>query len=178
MKSIAIITDKRFLGILSDVKSELLDVFGDSLRQLILYGSYARSEEHFDSDIDIMILVEESDTALRKYNDRIASVMTQLSLKYDRMISLTDESYGRFVKYNDILPFFRNVENDGIEIYGRQTAWFNPLSVTKSRAGEGVRPEWYEDKAKYYRNQNKYPGKYRYFMQDRVGTAIYRVLGA
>jgi hypothetical protein len=39
MKNIETIKDKRFLGILAEVKEEVLKLFGDKLRQLILYGS-------------------------------------------------------------------------------------------------------------------------------------------
>ncbi len=122
MKNLGIIKDKRFLGILAEVKAELLNLFGDKLRQLILYGSYARNDQDLESDIDIMILLDLNDAALRKYNDGIATVMTDLSLKHDRLISLIDESYSRYNKYNDVLPFFQNVNREGIEIYGRKTA--------------------------------------------------------
>jgi predicted nucleotidyltransferase len=122
MKDIEIIKDKRFLTILADVKKEVLKLFGDKLEQLVLFGSYARNEQDPESDIDIMILVDESDSTLRKYNDKIANIMTDLSLKYNTFISLTEETYSRYNEYLDILPFFQNINNEGIEIYGKEAA--------------------------------------------------------
>jgi predicted nucleotidyltransferase len=122
MKSIDTIKDKRFLAILSEVKEEVLKLYGDKLEQLILYGSYARNEQERESDIDIMILVDEDEAALRKYRDQIVDIMTNLSLKYDTFISLTKETVSRYNEYLDVLPYFKNVYNEGIEIYGKKAA--------------------------------------------------------
>ncbi len=122
MKNIETIKDKRFRAILSDVEKEVLKLFGNKLKQLILYGSYARNQQDPESDIDIMILVDENENILRKYNYKIADIMTDLSLKYDTFISLTEETYNRYNEYLDVLPFFSNIYNEGIEIYGKKTA--------------------------------------------------------
>jgi predicted nucleotidyltransferase len=121
MKRIDTIKDKHFLTLLNEVKKEILKVLGDKLVQLILYGSYARNEQDPESDIDIMILVDESDSALRKYNFEIADIMTELSLKYEKLISLTDETYSRYIEYLYVLPFFRNIYYEGVEIYGKNS---------------------------------------------------------
>jgi predicted nucleotidyltransferase len=122
MKSIETIKDKRFLAILSEVKEEILKLYGDKLEQLILYGSYARNEQEPESDIDIMIFWDEDEAALRKYRDKIVDIMTNLSLKYDTFISLTKETVSRYNEYLDALPYFKNVYNEGIEIYGKKAA--------------------------------------------------------
>ena len=40
---------------------EVKNLFGGSLRQVILYGSYARGDYREDSDVDVMILVDLTD---------------------------------------------------------------------------------------------------------------------
>lgn len=40
-------------------------IYGSHVRQIILYGSYARGDYHSDSDVDIMILVDMSDLELK-----------------------------------------------------------------------------------------------------------------
>lgn len=122
MKNIEIIKDKRFLTILAEVKEEVLKLFGDKLRQLILYGSYARDDQEPESDIDIMILVDENEDRLRNYRDKIVDIMTDLSLKYDTFISLARETHSRYYDYLDVLPYFQNIYDEGIEIYGQKTA--------------------------------------------------------
>jgi len=122
MKSIDAIKNRRFLTILSEVKEEILKLFGDKLEHLILYGSWARDEQDSESDIDIMILVDESEAALRGYRHKIVDIMTDLSLKHDTVISFTRETNSRYNEYLDVLPFYRNIYNEGIEIYGKKTA--------------------------------------------------------
>ena len=122
MKNINAIKDKQFLVILFDIKKEILNLFGGKLEHLILYGSYARNEQDPESDIDVMILVNEQDGNLKKYNYKIADIMTDLSLKYDVFISLTEETVNRYNKYLDVLPFYQNIFNEGIEIYGKKAA--------------------------------------------------------
>ena len=40
-------------------------IYGSHVRQIILYGSYARGDFRPDSDVDIMILVDISDLELK-----------------------------------------------------------------------------------------------------------------
>ena len=41
-------------------------IYGSHVRQIILYGSYARGDYREDSDVDIMILVDMSDLPFTK----------------------------------------------------------------------------------------------------------------
>jgi uncharacterized protein len=106
---------------LVDVKEEVLKVFGSKLKQLILYGSYARNEQDPESDIDIMALVDDTESTIRKATYPIANIMTQMSLKYDVFVSITEETCHRYNEYRDVLPYFQNIYNEGIEIYGPAT---------------------------------------------------------
>ena len=122
MKKIEIINDKELLDILHDVKEEIHQLFGDKLRRLILYGSYARNEQDPESDIDIMIMVDESEDGLRKYRYLIADVMGELTIRYGKLISLTEVTYNRYNDFLEVLPFYKNINEEGIEIYGRKAA--------------------------------------------------------
>jgi len=110
------IHDTWLLNVLDDVKEEMRELFGDKLKQVILFGSYARNEYDPDADIDIMILVDETDEELRKYRQIIADIMGELYFKYDKLISLTEESYSHYNRYVEVLPFFKNVHFEGIEV--------------------------------------------------------------
>jgi uncharacterized protein len=122
MKNISAIKDQRFLMILADVKEQLLKLFGDKLQQLILYGSYARKTQDSESDIDIMILINESESGLHQYREKVVAITTELSLKYDTLITSTRTTCLRFNQYLDILPFYQNVFTEGIEFYGKKIA--------------------------------------------------------
>ena len=122
MRSIETIKDRRLKAILSDIKEEVLKLFGDRLVQLILYGSYARNEQDGESDIDVLILVDEAEENLKKYRPKVIDIMTDLSLKYDTLISLARKTYDHYTEYFDFLPYYQNIYNEGVEIYGRKAA--------------------------------------------------------
>lgn len=58
---------------------EVKKVFGGSLRQVILYGSYARGDYREDSDVDVMILVDLTDMEIKEYQRKLSEVDTELS---------------------------------------------------------------------------------------------------
>ncbi|MCI0471719.1 MAG: nucleotidyltransferase domain-containing protein [Candidatus Aminicenantes bacterium] len=122
MRSIETIKDRRLKAILSDIKEEVLKLFGDRVVQLILYGSYARNEQDGESDIDVLILVDEDEENLKKYRPKVIDIMTDLSLKYDTLISLARKTYDHYTEYFDFLPYYQNIYNEGVEIYGRKAA--------------------------------------------------------
>jgi predicted nucleotidyltransferase len=121
MQHIDEIKNKKILPIVFDAREALIELFGDKLKQLILFGSYARGEQEPGSDVDIMILVDETEEKLKLYRDRVSEIMTDLSLKYDVLVSLMEKSYDRYMQRLDILPFYRNIYDEGLEIYGRDT---------------------------------------------------------
>ncbi len=110
--------NEKILTLLSEVKRETKNIFTNKLQKIILYGSYARDEATLDSDIDIMILIDENRDNLRQYRNLIIDVIFELSLKYDIILSILIKNYKDFNNYIEFVPFFRNVYNEGIEIYG------------------------------------------------------------
>jgi predicted nucleotidyltransferase len=103
--------------IMSEIIAKMKDLFGDSLRQVILFGSYARGEQDEYSDMDIMVLVDIDDNELKKYNNGIAELMTDISIKYGVLPSIIDKNYQHFQNWVPYLPFYRNVKTEGIEFY-------------------------------------------------------------
>jgi predicted nucleotidyltransferase len=78
---------KEIEPILEEVKVSLQKIYGDKLKGVILYGSYARGDATAGSDIDLILLLDEiENTALEmeKYFDAI----WKLDLKYDTVISI------------------------------------------------------------------------------------------
>jgi len=122
MKNIESIKDKALVKVLSDVRNETCQLLGDKLKRLILYGSYARDEQTPESDIDIMLLIDDNDDGLKRYRDSIADIMGELTIKYGKLISLTEVTYTRFIDFLEILPFYKNIDEEGIEIYGKEAA--------------------------------------------------------
>jgi predicted nucleotidyltransferase len=111
------IKDENLLNILDDVKRMSTGIFGSKLKEIILYGSYARQRQSPESDMDIMFLFDESRDEIIKYRDRIVDIMVELSLKYDVLISITESSLQDFKEYVNYVPFYSNVYKEGVEVY-------------------------------------------------------------
>lgn len=118
MKDISNIYDKRVKDILNKVENKMFELFQDKLKDIILYGSYARNENTSESDMDIMILVDEKQELLKEYEDSVEDIMVDLSLEYDIVLSLYTQSIQEYQRQISVLPFLKNIQREGIRIYG------------------------------------------------------------
>ena len=87
--------------LLTELKSRLMALYGVRMKGLCLYGSYAHGEQHSESDVDVLIIVdrvdrysgrlEESRHAIsrecpRRGHSRVKDTTEQLLRKADRSI--------------------------------------------------------------------------------------------
>lgn len=96
----------------------MISLFKDRLGSVILYGSYARVDNTDESDIDIMVLINEDEEELKKYEDKITDIMVDLSLEFGIVVSLYIQSADYYREKVNVLPFLMNIEKQGIKIYG------------------------------------------------------------
>jgi len=93
------------------------EVLGNKLEKVVLFGSYARGDYHDGSDIDIMILAdimpEDEGTTRRK----IRGLMDHIDLEYDVIASLHVTCGDNYREWLDVLPFYMNVQKEGVELY-------------------------------------------------------------
>ena len=59
------------------------NIYGSHIRQIILYGSYARGDFRPDSDVDIMILVDMSDLELKAYAQQLSYMTYDFNMDHD-----------------------------------------------------------------------------------------------
>ena len=109
--------NKKADKIVKEAKVLCSELFGDKLCDVYLYGSYARGNYNKYSDIDILITVNMTDKQLMKYRTIISHINSELSLKYDIVVSITTESTKQFNKFTEFVPFYMNVKSEGIN-YG------------------------------------------------------------
>lgn len=119
MKENLPIKDQRVLLILEEIESEIKKLLGDHLFKIVLFGSYARNEQDVESDMDIIVLVNQEDKDLPLYDPAIVNLSVEIAQKYDVIPSIIIKGYSQFQYYLDVLPFYMNVQNEGIEIYGQ-----------------------------------------------------------
>jgi predicted nucleotidyltransferase len=118
MKDISFIIDIKIKGILQKIDNEMTKLFNNKLENVILYGSYARNENTSESDIDVMVLVDEDEHKIRECEDRITDIMVDLSLEYGIVISIYTQNVQEYEKQSRVLPFLINVQKEGINVHG------------------------------------------------------------
>jgi len=72
--------------LLGELKHCLLEIYGNNLRGLYLYGSRARQEGVTGSDVDVIIVLKEFDKYWTEVQ-RTSHIISNLSLKYGVSIS-------------------------------------------------------------------------------------------
>ena len=83
-----------------------------------MYGSYARGDEDAESDLDILVLINESPEKVKSYKDALLDISVDLSIEYGLVLSIRPKSLIEYSKYVDYVPFYKNVEREGILLYG------------------------------------------------------------
>ena len=83
---------------------------------LILFGSYARGDYDDESDIDIMILADIDSAEVNAYTRKIYDRIYETELDTDCVLSLCVVPQDRFHRFKETLPFYRNVEREGVKI--------------------------------------------------------------
>ena len=102
------------LIILTEVLERSRAIFGSSLVNGYLYGSYARGDYDEESDVDILLTVDQSDENIRAQNMSLAKIDSDLSLDHNVTVSVTVKPLEQFNRYAEISPFYKNVINEGI----------------------------------------------------------------
>lgn len=115
--------------------------FGDRVLRVVLYGSRARGEEDAESDLDVLVVVDDGDY---QFHREVALEAFEPSLKHSALISPQVWDRARYEQQRAWqLLFFRNLERDGIQLWtelrksrrslkgstGRKTTLKRPTSI-------------------------------------------------
>lgn len=104
--------------ILLDFSRQIKAILGHNLSKIILYGSYARGEQTGNSDIDIMILTRLPDDEIEKIEGRIFDTAFDFEMEYGIDVSVIVKNEAHFNYWLGALPFYDNVEREGVVIDG------------------------------------------------------------
>ena len=99
--------------LLVDLKGRLLTLYGEQLKGVYLFGSYAREEADEESDVDVLIVLDRVDDYAREIY-RTSYLMAELSLQYDRSISYVYTSEDSWKEEQTM--FFLNIRAEAIPV--------------------------------------------------------------
>lgn len=105
------------INLLQQYITELVKIYGSSLKEIILYGSYARGDNREDSDIDIMILVDLDDVEIKSKGDALSDATFDFNYEHDLMIMPIVKNQQHFNKWLNAYPFYNNVRREGVDLY-------------------------------------------------------------
>ncbi|RMH08645.1 MAG: nucleotidyltransferase domain-containing protein [Nitrospirae bacterium] len=103
--------NKNIQTVLRELKAGLRQLYGERLKGVYLFGSYARGEADEESDIDALIVLD----CIENYSkeiDRTSELIARLSLECDRSISRVFVSEQRWRE--DQTMFFLNVREEAV----------------------------------------------------------------
>jgi predicted nucleotidyltransferase len=105
---------KNIKSILRKLKKGLAEIYGDQLKSVILFGSYARGDAHPpDSDIDVMIVLK-GEFNHRETDKRSSEFIAALCLGNDVLISWRFVSEANYAQSG--MPLMINVRKEGVTI--------------------------------------------------------------
>lgn len=105
-------------NIIEEFTKEVKKVFDDKMTKIILYGSCARGDYDENSDIDIMILTHLSDNEIETVENKIFDIAFEFQMKYFVDISVVVKNEEQFKYWLGALPFYDNVQREGIVLNG------------------------------------------------------------
>lgn len=108
--------------ILCEFRNKTKSIMGDSLKQMILYGSYARGDYGDNSDMDIMVLTELTDDRIIQIEDEIFDAAYDIELEYGVPISVNIKNEKHFKNWVNSLPYYSNIQKEGIIIVQKEEA--------------------------------------------------------
>lgn len=102
--------------IINEFMIEVNNILGSRVKEIILYGSYARGDYNKDSDIDIMILTDLEDKEIYEYFVKISDTAYDIEERnnFDIKISPLIKNIDKFNYWLETLPFYTNVKREGV----------------------------------------------------------------
>jgi len=97
--------------LMKELKAGLVHIYGDKLKDVYLYGSYARGDYRQGSDVDVMILLTDYKDYWKEWR-RSSDYVSDISLEYDVTVSCILVKEAQW-KHSD-KPVLYNIRREGL----------------------------------------------------------------
>lgn len=101
------------LQVLEEVKIILRKLYGASLVNVILYGSYARGEERSTSDIDIAVIIRGK---IRPYEELMKIIDATYEIELNNDFVFNFHPISKKTYSSSTFSFYESIKNEGISL--------------------------------------------------------------
>jgi predicted nucleotidyltransferase len=99
--------------LMKEFKEGLIRIYGDKLKAVYLYGSYARGDSRPGSDVDVMILLKNYKNYWKEQS-KISQLASDVSLEYDVTVSCIFIKEIQWNTASDERPLIYNIRKEGL----------------------------------------------------------------
>lgn len=103
------------LNTLAKMSSEIANIYGSDINSIFLYGSYSRNEATPESDIDVAVILYDENS--KDSHDKMIDITIDYELDLGITLSVVPINYNQFHEWKDTLPFYKNIEKEGIVLW-------------------------------------------------------------
>ncbi len=93
----------------------ILNALGSQTLSIIVYGSTARGTDTSESDVDIAVIVRSN--LDNKEEDALSDFVVDMNIKYDKVFSVIDIENDVIEKWQNVVPFYKNMRKEGIVLW-------------------------------------------------------------
>lgn len=111
-------SESELWAIITEVVNEIKKLLKEDIYKIVLYGSCARGDFGYESDIDIMIIMNCQKEEVFHYRKQISKIASRIGLENDIEISLLLRDKDTFEQSREVLPFYKNIQREGVALYG------------------------------------------------------------
>jgi predicted nucleotidyltransferase len=107
------IMDRKIKTLINQIKTHLSKMFGVGIKSVILYGSYVRNEQTKDSDIDVLVVVDQNLNPF-EVRESLSKLLFDIILDEGELVSVIVVPDDFYQSYNS--PFILNVKKEGVAV--------------------------------------------------------------
>ncbi|MFH1150372.1 MAG: nucleotidyltransferase domain-containing protein [Actinomycetota bacterium] len=100
-------------GLVERVKKGLVDLHGDVIKGVLVYGSFARGNATDDSDIDMAVIIDANSNP-SEVETSIGDLLFEILLEHGELISLIAVPEDMYRDYDS--PFLINARIEGVAV--------------------------------------------------------------
>jgi len=104
---------KEIESVLQRIKEHLNRVYGDRIKRVLVYGSFARGEADEESDVDVAAVVAD-ELSPSKVEQCLAELLFQILMEKSELVTVFAIPETKFNSYNS--PLLLNIKAEGVQI--------------------------------------------------------------